>query len=187
MSATSVDADRTFDLIKDAINSIVTKYGIAKIHYAAVVVGKIATVHFDFRTHFPDRETLKKAVASLPRYVEGPNLDLGLEEAKRVFRGSAARLHAKKVLVVITDEGSSAKPKTLLYLAEQLEFIDVKIITVGIGTTVDVDQLVNITTRGTENHLSVNNSVTPVVLGVKIMELVLKGGGYDCLQFLIIT
>ena len=182
ISATAVNADRTFDLIKDTIKSIVTKYGIVRIHYAAVVVGEVATVSFNFRSHFPDRESLKLAVGSLPRNVEDPKLDLGLEEAKRIFDGPGARIHAERVMVVITDKTSPAKPKKLKELSGQLEFIDVKIITVAIGKTVDADQLVNITTRGVENHLGVNTSVSPVVLGIKIMELVLRGGcPHSCL------
>lgn len=67
VSATSRDALRTYKLMKEAIKSIVEEYGIDNIHYGLVVFGDQAAIKINFSDKYPDADSLKTYLDSLPR------------------------------------------------------------------------------------------------------------------------
>jgi len=68
LSATSVDSQETFDLMRGTIISIIKRYGIDRIHYSAIVFGSgIPTTSFDFASNIPDQNELIRKVIRVPK------------------------------------------------------------------------------------------------------------------------
>lgn len=92
--------------MKDTIKEISKKYGTNKIRYGLIVFGSKATITIPFRTTSISPEDVSSYLDTVRKNDRQGNLDLALEEAKKMFLG--ARPTAKKILVVITDKASDS-------------------------------------------------------------------------------
>ena len=71
VSATGLDAVKTFSLIKDTIKYIVNKYGTDKIHYGLLTFGNVPSRFRDFRREAFSKEDLIKLLEMMPRSSTG--------------------------------------------------------------------------------------------------------------------
>ena len=169
------DRSTTFQLIKDTIKSIAAKYRMSRIRYSVIIYGRLATTRISFGSNFPDENSFNNSIDSLVLSSGGPNLGEALERAKEVFSGPGVRTNSKKVVVVIGNQTPLTNSSVLLSSATMLSHLGVKIVSVGIGGSIDPQKLEQFTTRGKANLLIVDNSIRPIIFGKRIMLLVLKG------------
>ena len=71
LSATGLDADKTFSLMKDTIKYIVNKYGTDKIHHGLLAFGSVPSRFRDFRREAYSKEDLIKLLDMRPRISTG--------------------------------------------------------------------------------------------------------------------
>lgn len=178
ISATSASTDRTFTLMKSTINNIIDKYGISRIHYTVIVFGSGFTTSVDFSTNVPDKETLTRLVTSLQRETGTPDLAKALQEVKRVYELREVRPNAKKVLVVILDKTTDNSKVQLETIATDLVQKSILIIGVGIGRSVDRNELIYITEEN-RNIIEVEPTERPEEVAREIMKIILRTSGYS--------
>lgn len=106
LSADALDADRTFNLLKDAVTSIVDKYGKDKVKYAVIVFGANAETRLNFGDLSVDLDGLKNNINNMKRPLGQPNLRKALIEADLVFKRERPRENVRRVLVVAMDKKS---------------------------------------------------------------------------------
>ena len=177
ISATSASTDRTFALMKSTINNIIDKYGISRIHYTVIVFGSGFTTSVDFSTNVPDKETLTRLVTSLQRETGTPDLAKALQEVKRVYELREVRPNAKKVLVVILDKKTDNSKVQLETIATDLVQKSILIIGVGIGRSVDRNELIYITEEN-RNIIEVEPTERPEEVAREIMKIILRSEIY---------
>ena len=97
ISAAAVDADDTFDKIKDSVNAIVDIYGTGSIRYGIVLFGSRSTIAKAFDDRYEDDRALKRAIVSFQRPTGQPDLEKALRKSKMMFDASQDRPNAKKV------------------------------------------------------------------------------------------
>ena len=134
LSSSSVFSQETFMLMKETVQSLVHTYGIDRIHYGVIVFGSVPTRSFDFATNFPDQNELIRKVSQLTRSGGSPDLVAALKKAREVFQLKEVRPYARKVLVVMIDNESSANKNDLNEEVRALRNRSVLVIGVGIGT-----------------------------------------------------
>lgn len=173
LSATSAAANSSYNLMTKTVQSIVQTYGVDRIHYSVIVFGSVVTRHIDFATKIPDRATLVRKIAQIPKTSGTPNLVLALEEAKKVFELKQVRPNAKKVLVVILDNVSAGNKEELNRVVHVLENKSVLIIGVGVGQTINRPDL-EIITEEIRNIITVGLSKNPDELAKEIMAIILR-------------
>ena len=171
VSASSAEAKKTFDLMKETLLSIVATHGMENIHYTVMTYGSITRTVVDFQDTFPDEQALLKKLESLPTVSGTPDLDLALVDAKKAFETAGARPDAKKVLVFLVDSKSGSTEEDILKSAMALEEFGVKVIPVGIGSEVNREELEK-TTPLKKNIIEVPTQENPERLGKKIMKRV---------------
>lgn len=97
ISANAVDADKTFELMRDSIGYVVNKYGTNRLRYAVIIFGSSTTTYIDFGQYFPNSKSLKQKLSVLSRSPGTPDLEKALAEAKTVFQLAPSRPNSKKV------------------------------------------------------------------------------------------
>ena len=106
LSASALNADNTFTLLKDAVTSVVDKYGKDKVKYAVIVFGANAETRLNFGDLSVDLDGLKNHIDNIKRPVGQPNLQRALVEADLVFKRERPRENVRRVLVVAMDKNS---------------------------------------------------------------------------------
>lgn len=96
LSATAMDADTNFKLMKDTITAFADMYGVSKINYAVITYGEEQTKWVDFQNQPSDFEDMKKTISTIVSETGVVALDKALGEAKKLFDG--ARPQARKVI-----------------------------------------------------------------------------------------
>lgn len=163
--------------MKSTINNIIDKYGISRIHYTVIVFGSGFTKSVDFSTNVPDKETLTRLVTSLQRETGTPDLAKALQEVKRVYELREVRPNAKKVLVVILDKKTDNSKVQLETIATDLVQKSILIIGVGIGRSVDRNELIYITEEN-RNIIEVEPTERPEEVAREIMKIILRSEIY---------
>jgi len=160
--------------MKSTIKTFINTYGVNKVHYSIIVYGAsvIRVVNFN-KTFSISASDLKAAIDRQPALTGGPFLKGALQEAFRVFEETVGRPGAKKVLVVITDKNSGARPNTLATAVRPLEDKGVLVISVGIGEAVERSEL-NVISPNPMDVISARLNVNPSVLAERIMDRILK-------------
>ena len=172
ISANAADSSTSFKKMKDTINSVIEKYGQARIRYSVIVFGSSPSVKVSFSDLHPSDLGLMSFVAALPRS-RGSNLAKTLEEVKNLFERNA-RPGANKVLVVMTDKQSDNSKKDLDKAAEALEEASVTVIAVALGDEANTVELENMT-PDSRDFINQPIDVDPENLVQQIMDKVLKG------------
>ena len=172
IAASSLEADKTFQLMKDTIAEVVKGYKLDKINYGLIVFGDAASIKIQFG-RFNKVNNLLRYLAVIPKQTRGAALDEMLKEAERLFAAPGSRVHARKVLVAITDLASGLSSSQLIDAAKKWQDKDIKIVAVAIGEQADTKELEVLTS--TQNIIEEPITVRPNELKSTIMEKVLKG------------
>lgn len=172
LSATSVQSQKTFVLMRGTIISIINRYGIDRIHYSAIVFGSgIPTTSFDFASNIPDQDELIRKVIRLRKRDGRPDLEQALEEAKRIFELREVRPNARRILVVIMDDATVSSREELNKVVHSLVKNSVFIVGVGIGSSVNATDLL-IITRQEQHILIVKTNKVGDELAEEIMRVI---------------
>ena len=171
ISATSKDTDETFQLMTNAIDSLLQKYDSSNIRYGVLVYGDDATVvvHLKNKT---DAAQIRENLTTILAPVGGTALDKALEAAAVMFAEAGDREDADRVLVIMTDESSGLDEDVVVGATKPLEQMAVKIIPVVVGDDVTPKEFVTITSKG--NIITTKKDKDPEQLSVEIMERVIS-------------
>lgn len=173
LSATAVDANNTFQLMKDTLEDLIDNYGIGKIRYSVISFGSQANQLLGFDSAISDPIKLKELISSYNRASgDVPALDRALEMALESFKDGVTRPNAKQVLVVIVDNGSGVEEGEIELKAKQLAEKGIRVIAVAVGADKQELELVASDKR---DVLSVPTSIKPSNLSREIMVLVVTG------------
>ena len=160
--------------MKSAINEIINEFGMEKVHYGIIVFGETATKRVEFGDKFAGKQDLETAVSGLQKPRGTPALDSALEEAKKIYEGSAVRPNAKKFLVLIMDKRSGSVEMDIRNKAKSLADIPVNVIPVAVGDEADMRELQN-TTADVANLIKVPDNENPTALARRISSAILRG------------
>ena len=171
ISATSKDTDETFQLMTNAIDSLLQKYDSSNIRYGVLVYGDDATVvvHLKNKT---DAAQIQENLTTILAPVGGTALDKALEAAAVMFAEAGDREDADRVLVIMTDESSGLDEDVVVGATKPLEQMAVKIIPVVVGDDVTAKEFVTVTSKG--NIITTKKDKDPEQLSVEIMERVIS-------------
>ncbi|XP_078342944.1 coadhesin-like [Oculina patagonica] len=171
ISATSLQNATTFLLMQTTINNIVSQYDIFRIHYSVIVFGSVATTHIDFGSNIPVKNDLIRRVARLPKSPGNPDLVQALQHAKRVYESQAVRPDARRFLVVIMDNASVNNRTDLNTAVTDLDNLDVVIIGVGIGNSVNPTDN-EIITKDPRHIITVGINKSPDEIAKEILDAI---------------
>lgn len=174
LTATTGNAEDTFQRMKDAVEIITDTYGIYTVRYSFIVYGAIPNIVFDFKTNFPSRESLKYFIEQSRRATGRPDTKRTLEEATQVIRGSSVRPSAKKILVLLTDDASYDNPEDVDKAIEDLNKKGIPVLTFALVNNPKTD-------------FEVPKTVEPGELAEKVMEKVLAGKYIGLYRTLLLT
>ena len=169
ISASAQDADKTFKLMKETIQSIVERYKESKIRFALLTFGVVVSREVNFTVDLPDHEELRKALEVASQPPGEPDLQIALEEAKMMFKQAPSRPGAKKVLVVIIDKKSVSDPDEIEQAAKPLEDDNIKVIPVAVGSKASLPELEK-TTTNKKFMVTAGKDEDPERLGEEIMR-----------------
>ncbi|KAL9959836.1 hypothetical protein ACROYT_G033194 [Oculina patagonica] len=171
ISATSLQNATTFVLMQTTINNIVSQYDIFRIHYSVIVFGSVATTHIDFGSVIPDKYDLIRRVARLSKSPGNPDLVQALQHAKRVYESQSVRPDARRFLVVIMDNASVNNRNDLNAAVTDLDNLDVVIIGVGVGNSVNPTDN-EIITKDPRHIITVGINKSPDELAREIIDAI---------------
>ena len=169
IGAASPDASNTLQHMMDIIEAIANKYGTDKIHYGLITYNDDAIIKLSFSSRISSPDELKSVIDSLPGETGGPAIDKALEAAAVLFKGSAVRYDAQKVLVLMVDTKSSGDDVESMKTAMELKHSGVHIITVAVGDEVDRGNLRNISSHP-DNVVNTTTEEIPETAGQKIID-----------------
>ena len=173
ISASSQDATKVFQLMKEAIRSIASRFETSNIRYALLTFGDSVNRQVNFTSDLPGTEELEKALGELTKPSGNPDLEAALIEAKMMFKQAAHRPGAKKVLVLIMDKKSSSVDILVVDSAKSLEDDNIKVVPVGIGLEANLSELEK-TTTNMKFMVTAAVDEDPQRLGEEIMRKALK-------------
>ena len=171
ISATSILADETFELMQTTINNIVSDYDIFRIHYSVIVFGSVATTPIDFGTNIIDKQNLIRLVARLQKRSGPVNLTLALEEAKDVYQLREVRPDARRFLVVIMDNQAIDNVDDVNRAVTDLDNQDVVVIGVSIGNYTNATDF-EIITKDPRHIITAGVNKSPVELAKEIIDAI---------------
>lgn len=173
ISASSQDATKVFQLMKEAIRSIASRFETSNIRYALLTFGDSVNRQVNFTSDLPGTEELEKALGELTKPSGDPDLEAAFIEAKMMFKQAAHRPGAKKVLVLIMDKKSSSVDILVVDSAKSLEDDNIKVVPVGIGLEANLSELEK-TTTNMKFMVTAAVDEDPQRLGEEIMRKALK-------------
>lgn len=173
ISSTSIDALTTFNLMKDAIKSVVSTYSTKNIRYGIIVFGDQPYKVLDFGEALPNKDILTMKIDAIRRRSGDPNLIGTMQVAKTMFEGRGARPNAKKILVVIVDNDAPQRRSQISVAAKPLEYVGIRVVPVAVGRYAEPQQLES-TTPLRDNIIEVPKTEDPIVVGKKIVDKVKK-------------
>ena len=173
ISASAQDAEKTFKLMKETINSIAERYETSKIRYSLLTFGGTVRREVNFTLDLPDPEELRQALEGASRPSGEPDLQRAFEEAKMMFKQAPSRPGAKKVLVVIMDKESISDPDEVEHAAKPLEDDSIKVVPVAVGPEASLPELEK-TTTNKKFMVITGTDGDPNRLGEEIMRKALK-------------
>lgn len=132
MSAAAVDADDTFDKMKDTLDTIIKQYGADKIRYALMAFGSTSSVIVNFGDDH-GKDELRTIVEQLSRPAGDPDLKNALETAESLFDNAPPRPGSRKVLVIFIDKKSTSSRNDIKEAAKPLIEKNVTIVPAAVG------------------------------------------------------
>ena len=140
MSAAAVDADDTFDKMKDTLDTIIKQYGTDKIRYAILTYGSTSSVIVNFGED-RGKDELRTIVDQVSRPAGDPNITNVLKEVESLFQNAPPRPGSRKILVIFIDKKSTNSRNDIKEAAEPLFNKNVTIVPAIVGPEVDVDEI----------------------------------------------
>ena len=162
LTATTGDADDTYQRMKDAVEIITDMYGMNRLRYSFIVYGTLPNIRFDFKTNFPRRESLKYFIEQARRETGRPDTKELLDKAMQIVKDSSVRPSAKKILVLLTDGASYDNPKEVESSIKAMEEQGVPVLIFALISNPQTD-------------FEFPKTVEPRELAEKVMEKVLAG------------
>lgn len=172
MSAAAVDAEDTFDKMKDAVDTIIKQYGTEKMRFAVVTFGSRSSVDLNFGA-YRDKDQLRTTIQQLSRPDGDPDIERVLKEAQNLFEKASSRPGSRKVLVIFIDKKSTNGRGEIVEAAKPLKANNVTIVPAIVGPEVDVDEIEVLVTYKPE--IAVCPVPEPRTWPKKITDKVLKG------------
>lgn len=181
INTAATDADKTFEVLRNALKSIIHVHDPDRVQYSVIIYGDSATPVISLSRDPQDIPKLIRAVDKLPQSSGLPDLEKLLEEAKKVFEQDSGRPKANKVLVVVTDAKSPSTTDDIKQAAKPLEEDGVTVVAVAVGDEANSKQLEKMI-PDKQTALNVDKDEDPDEIGEQIMNKVLEGGCYsgDC-------
>ena len=182
INTAATDADKTFEVVRNALKSIIHVHDPDRVQYSVIIYGDSATPVISFSRDPQDIPKLIRAVDKLPKSSGLPDLEKLLEEAKKLFEQDSGRPKANKVLVVVTDAKSPSTTDDIKQAAKPLVEDGVTVVAVAVGDEANSKQLEKMI-PDKQTALNVDKDEDPDEIGEQIMNKVLEGGCYlgDCL------
>ena len=172
LSAAAVDADDTFDKIKDTVDTIIKQYGRDKIRYALMTFGDTASVVVDF-SDGRGKEALRATVQQLRRPNGEPDVERALKEAEKLFDNAPPRPGSRRIVVIFVDKKTPNSRSSLKEAAESVIEKNVTIIPAVIGPEVDIDEIEVLPTN--KGYIAICEPTEPQTWPEIIMDKSLKG------------
>ena len=171
ISAAGIYRKETFQLMTDAIDSLLQKYDSSNIRYGLIVYDDDATVivHLKNATY---ADQVQGELQTIVQPAGGSALDEALETAADMFADAGDRQDADRVLVILTDKSSGLDEDVVAGTVMLLEQMAVKIISVAVGDEVKREEFVIVTNKG--NIIETEKDKDPVELSEEIMERVIS-------------
>ncbi|KXJ15894.1 uncharacterized protein LOC110236767 [Exaiptasia diaphana] len=139
----------TFKLMKDIPQALVDKYGSRNIIVSYISYGTPAMVVFNYNTTIPDKETLAKELAKVPKVGSAPDVESALIKSREEFQSSSVDPEAKKVLVLGTHRMFSGfDNQNIKDAVKRIDEEGIRTIAVGFSDEPVQEQLGNITKTG---------------------------------------
>ena len=174
INTAATHGDKTFEVLKDAVKSIINKHNPDKLRYSVIVFDDSATPVVSFSKDPQDVKKLIRDVNRLSQPSGLPDLKKLLEEAKKVFESDSGRPKATKVLVVVTDAKSPTPSADIKDATKPLVKDGITVIAVAVGDEADSKQLEKMA-PGKQNVLNVSKDEDPDDLGDEIINKILEG------------
>ena len=172
INANGQDATDNFDRMTNTITSIIDSYGQRNINYGLIVYGSTAVSRIQLTESFSDDEQLKDYVKMVQQVRGGADLPAALENSKDLFSGDIP--DRRNVLVIMTDSKATGDKAKMQPTVDELHDMDVKVITVAMGTESDKRELRPLSPKK-DNSLKEDPKESPKQLGDKIMKEAVKG------------
>lgn len=179
LSSTSKDSLNTYTTMNQAIQSIMTEYGIKKLRYSLITFDSLQDLRLSFNTKFASKYNTANFVNNLLYTLPTgeANLQEALLKAKQQFdilKGH--RVDAQKVVVVLIDKSSVSSKEDLQRVVDQYERDKIKIVPVLIGDEVSSSDVLLIASDKDKKNVVVTTTQEKTErLGKMIMDLVYKG------------
>lgn len=171
ISATGTYTSETFQLMTDAIDSLLQKYDSSNIRYGLIVYDDDASVIVHLR-NATYADQVREVLETIEEPSGGSALDKALEKAADMFADAGDRQDADRVLVVLTDKSSGLDEDLVSGTVMLLEQMVVKIIPVAVGDEVSPVEFVIVTNKG--NIIESEKDKDPDELSEEIMERVIS-------------
>lgn len=172
LSAAAVEAEDTFDKIKDTVDTIIKQYGTDKIRYALMTFGDRPSVIVDF-SDGRGKEALRTTVQQLRRPTGEPDVEKALKEAEKLLDNAPPRPGSRRIVVIFVDKKTPNSRSGLKEAAESLTEKNVTIVPAVIGPEVDNDEIEVIPTN--KEYIAICELPEPQTWPDIIMEKSLKG------------
>ena len=172
LSAAAVDAEDTFDKIKDTVDTIIKQYGTDKIRYALMTFGDAPSIKVDF-SDGRGKEALRATVQQLSRPTGDPDVEKALKEAEKLFDNASPRPGSRRIVVIFVDKKTPNSRDGLKEAAESVIEKNVTIIPAVIGPEVDIDEIEVLPTN--KEYIAICEPIMPQTWPEIIMEKSRKG------------
>lgn len=172
LSAAAVDADDTFDKIKDTVDTIIKQYGTDKIRYALLTFGDTPSIIVDF-SDGRGKEALRTTVEQLSRPTGDPDVEKALKEAEKLFDNAPPRPGSRRILVIFVDKKTPNNRDDLKEAAKPMIEKNVTIVPAVVGPEVDIDEIEVIPPN--KEYIAICEPVEPQTWPEIIIDKSLKG------------
>ena len=135
-----MDAEDTFEKMKDTLDTIIKLYGTEKIRYAVITFGSAASVIVNFGDD-RSKDELRAIVDLLKRPSGDPDITNLLKQTERLFKDAPSRPGSKKVLVVFLDKKSTNSRGDIKEATQPLFENNVTIVPAVVGPEVYIDEI----------------------------------------------
>lgn len=139
-SAAAVDAEDSFDKMKDTLDAIIKQYGTDKIRYAVITFGSTSSVIVNFGDD-RGKDALRTIVKQLSRPAGDPDIKNALKRAESLFENASPSPGSRKILVIFIDKKSTNSRIDIKEAAKPLIDKNVTIVPAAVGSEVDVDEI----------------------------------------------
>ena len=130
-------ASRDFETMKMITKEMTDQPRVSSTRYGFVTYDDKARRRLNLDT---SKDILTQLLDLVPWQREGTRMDKGIDEGIEIFK-QTGRPNAEKILVVFTNDKTSATNQALDDVRKRAEKEDVKIVVIGLGSRIDIPQI----------------------------------------------